>query len=153
MSKITDGFEALVDRMEVLFPAASGWKRLPNPYKPEENNDRYLIQAYGLSLGPANNTRRLVNCQFSIERTIIITIARKYEGLENDDLKKAATELQLFEDQFALIKDLETDVTVNGEAMYCRYMGDSGLEYVKGTTDKFLMVRTEIAFEYLENFV
>lgn len=153
MSKISDAHAALIARLATLFPSAQGWKRLPNPYKPDENTDLFLRQGYGIALGSGANTNRLINCQISLERNLNITIARKYEGLENDDLKKAATELQLFEDQFALIKDLETDVTVNGEAMYCRYVGDSGIEYVKGTTDKFLMVRTEIALEYLENFV
>lgn len=152
MSNVTLGFQAVVQRMSDLFPEADGWTRLPNPYKPEENPDQFLRQGWGVALGPASNTNRLVNCKFSIERTLIITLARKFEGTENDDIGKANTELAIFEDQFAMIKELETDVSVNGNAMYTKYVTDGGIEYVRGNTDKFLMVRTEVTLEYLENF-
>ena len=151
MSKITDAYNATIVRLETLFPSASGWVRLPNPYKPEENPDLYLKQGWGFVFGPASNTQRTV-CQITVERSVTIVLARKVDSLENDAVSKQATELQLLEDQFLLIQDLEQDSTINGTTMYTRWVEDGGLEYIRSETDKFLMVRTTVAIEYIENY-
>jgi len=152
MSIITAGSDALLARLAALFPEGDGWHWLPNAYKPEENPELLLRQGYGLALGPGENTQRLVNCKFSVNRSITVVLTRKYDALENDATAKFATEKQLFEDQYRLINDLEQDVSVNGTTMYTRWESDGGIEYVEGDTDRFLMVRTEIALEYLEEF-
>jgi hypothetical protein len=150
MSVITNGYNALLARLEALYPAGDGWVRLPNAYRPEENPDTFLKQGYALALGAGQNTNRQLNCAMSVSRTITVILARLYTALKEDAAQKAVAELQLFEDQKKLIVDLETEVTVNGSTMYTRYIGDGGIEYVQGTTERFLMVRTEIQLEYFE---
>lgn len=152
MSEISTGYDAIIARMDALYPSASGWFRLPNPYKPEENNERFLVQGWGVALGAGTNTERLVNCKFSVSRNFSITFARKFYALESDPASKATTEKQLFEDQYALINDLEQNFTVNGSSMYTRYLSDGGIEYVSGEKDSYLMLRSDFALEYLESF-
>ena len=152
MSIISNGVDALVARMQTLFPAASGWQQIPNPYKPEENPDIYLRQGWGLAFGPAENTNRQVNCKFSVARNVTVILCRQTDALENDAALKVAADKLLFEDQAVLINDLEQDIAVNGTTMYTRWETDGGIEYVKGQTDRFLMLRTEFRMEYLENF-
>jgi hypothetical protein len=153
MSIISTAYDAMIARLGTLYPSGSGWVRLPNPYKPEENNELYLKQGYGIALGSGENTNRVVNCKFSINRTMTIVITRKFYAREDDASAKATTEKQLFEDQYELINDLEQDFTVNDSTMYTRYISDGGIEYISGEKDNFLMLRTEFSVEYLETFV
>jgi len=152
MSTISTGFDALNTRLNTLFPSGSGWIELPNPYKPEENPDLYLRQSWGIVVGPAENSNRQVNCKFSVARTMTVVLARQYDALENDTSAKASTVKQLLEDQAVLINDMEQDVTVNGSTMYTRWESDGGIEYIKGETDRFLMIKTDFRLEYLETF-
>lgn len=149
-TRITAGYDGLVAMLNTLFPSASGWQRLPNPYKPEANNERFLSQAWGIAIGSGLNTNRMVGGNFSVDRGFVITLSRKYEALESDFSAKALVELALFEDQYKLINALENDVTVDGTTMYARYAGDGGIEFVRGDKNNFLMLRTQAQLEYIE---
>lgn len=152
-SRITTGFTALISLMTTTFPTADGWSRLPNPYKPEENPEPFLRQGWGVSLGPAVSENLQICAQYDLNRSMVITLARKYEGTENDDAGKASSEIQLLEDQRRLINVLEQNASLTGTIMYTQYQGDDGLEYVRGETDRFLMIRTTVSFQYIESFV
>lgn len=151
MSQIADIYEALLVRLNTLYPEQDGWNRLSNPYKPEENPDIFLRQGWAIAIGPALNTERLLNCRYSVERTITITLTRMYEALENDAINKSSTEVQLLQDQHLLILDLEQDTTVNGSSVQTTYRTDGGMEYVRGETDRFLMLRSDVTLEYFES--
>lgn len=151
-SQITIIRDALVTALDTLMPSGSGWSRLPNPYKPEENPEQFLRQGWGLAVGPATNTDRLVNCKYSLARTFTVVLSRKYDALENDASAKADTELALLEDLHEVIKKLSTDVSVNGEDQSATYVTDGGVEYVQQDSDRFLMVRAEISLEYFEEY-
>lgn len=152
MSIISNGIDAFVARMQALYPAAQGWQQLPNPYKPEENPDIFLKQGWGLAFGSAENSNRQVNCKYSVARSVTVILCRITDALENDASLKVAADKALFEDQAILINDLEQDIAVNGTTMYTRWETDGGIEYIKGDTDRFLMLRTEFRLEYLEAF-
>lgn len=153
MSIITDAYDAMLSRVEtVLDTANQDYFRLPNPYKPEENNDQFLKKGYGIAIQGAANTNRFVNCKFSIGRTMQVILTRQYFAREDDAASKATTEKALFEDQYSLINDFEQDISINGQTMYTRYVTDGGIEYVQSGTDKFLMLRTDFLLEYVETF-
>ncbi len=154
MSIISTAYDAILTRIEtVLDVNTNGFFRLSNPYKPEENNERFLVKGYGIVMGPGSNTNRTVNCKFSVERTLTVVLTQQYYAREDDAAAKAETEKALFESQYLLINDFEQDISVNGTTMYTRWVSDGGIEYVQGTTDRFLMLRTDFALEYLETFV
>lgn len=153
MSIISTAYDALLTRVEtVLDVATNGHTRLPNPYKPEENNERFLVKGYGIVMGAGSNTQRLVNCKFTVNRQMEIVLTRQYFAREDDASAKADTEKALFEDQYLLINDFEKDISINGQTMYTRWESDSGIEYVSANTDRFLMLRTIFSLEYLESF-
>lgn len=154
MSIISTAYDAMITRIEtVLDVATNGHTRLPNPYKPEENNELFLKKGYGLAILGAENTNRFVNCKFSIQRTMQVVLTRQYFAREDDAVAKSTTEKELFEDQYLLINDFEQDISINGQTMYTRYVTDGGIEYVQQGTDKFLMLRTDVLLEYIETFV
>lgn len=152
MSQITTIYTALLAQMALLYPELDGWQRIANPYKPNENPDTLLRQGWGIALGAGLNTNRLVNCKYSLNREITIVFTRKYDALENDPVNKAITEVQLFEDQHKLINQIEQDPTISDTLTTASYGSDGGIEYVKGETDSFMMLRTVIPTEYLEGF-
>jgi len=154
MSLISDGFDALVLRIEtVLDTATNGYTRLPNPYNVQDNTELKLRKGYGVALQSAENTQRNVNCKFSVSRTMEVVLTRLYTGYEENAVERASTEKLLLEDQYKIINDLEQDVTINGQTMYTRWVTDGGIEYVAGETGRFLMLRTQFSLEYLETFV
>lgn len=154
MSLISDGFDALILRVETVLDAATNnYTRLPNPYNVEDNTEIKLRKGYGVALQAAENTNRQVNCKFSVSRTMEVVLTRLYTGYEENAVEKASTEKLLLEDQYKIINDLEQDVTINGTTMYTRWETDGGLEYVSGETGRFLMLKTQFSLEYLETFI
>lgn len=153
MSLISTAYAALISRIEsVLNTVSGGYKRIPNPYAPLENTELVLRKGYGLAILAGENTNRQVNCMVSIGRTIEVVLTRLYTGKEEDAPGKAALEQLLLEDQHLLINDFEQDISINGSTMYTRYVSDSGIEFVSGDSGRFLMLKTQFALEYMENF-
>lgn len=148
MSKISDIYEAAILRLEDLFPEHN---RLPNPYKPEENNELFLKQGYGLALLGASSPRPILSCKLSVARDINIVLTRKYFARENDFEGKSSAELQLLEDQFLLIQDFHKDTTLNETATMMKYVSDAGIQYVSTEKDQFLLLETTFAVEYFED--
>lgn len=147
MSNISTVYDAMITRIAAKLTTHL---RLPNPYKPNENSELFLKQGYGVALGPALNTNRLVACKLSIERQFFVSISRKYFALESSATNKASTEKQLLEDQLLLIQDFESDPTLNGSAFKTVYVSDNGIEYVFGEKDQFLIINSVFSIEYLE---
>lgn len=153
MSLISTGFDAIVTRIETVLDAANnGYHRLPNPYEVADNLETNLRKGYGVALLAAENTNRVLNCKFSISRNMEVVLTRLYTGRDEDAPGKGALEKLLLEDQYAIINDLEQDISINGATMYTRYVGDSGIEFVSGVTGRFFMLKTQFALEYMETF-
>jgi hypothetical protein len=153
MSLISLGYDALIARVEtVLSTTLNGYQRIPNAYNVEDNAEPILRKGYGVALLAAENSQRLVNCKFSVSRTMEIVLTRLYTGKVEDAPGKGSLEKLLFEDQYAIINDLEQDISINGSSMYTRYVSDSGIEFVSGGTGRFFMLKTQFSLEYLETF-
>lgn len=153
MSLISTGFDALVARIEsVLSTSANGYQRIPNPYNVDDNAEPVLRKGYGVALLSAENTNRNVSAKFSVSRNMEVVLTRLYTGKVEDAPSKGSLEKLLFEDQYAIINDLEQDISINGASMYTRYVSDSGIEFVSGVTGRFFMLKTQFSLEYLETF-
>lgn len=153
MSLISTGYDALIARIEtVLDTVTNGYQRIPNPYNVEDNAEPVLRKGYGLALLAAENSNRQVNCKFSVSRNMEVVLTRLYTGKVEDAPGKGALEKLLLEDQYAIINDLEQDISINGSTMYTRYVSDNGIEFVNGATGRFFMLKTQFSLEYMESF-
>lgn len=148
MSKISDIHSAMVVRLEDLYPEH---KRLPNPYKPFENNELFLKKGFGVAMNGATSPRPILSCQMSVQREITIVLTRKYFAKESDAEGKAATELELMEDQYLLLKDFDKDTTLNETAIMTKFVSDSGIQYVSTETDRYMMIETVFTVDYFED--
>lgn len=149
MSKITQIYDDLIDRMIALYPERS---RLPNPYKPEENSELLVKKGWGLCLDAGVNTNRQVNCSLTIERNIRVVLTQKSYAREMDTQAKASAEKELMEAQFLVIQDFERNPTTTPDLYVAKfvYLSDSGIQFVFTEKDNFLLLDTTFTLEYFE---
>lgn len=150
MSKATDSYEALKDRIETVLPTHN---RLIQPYKPEENPEDRIKKGYGIQIGPGENTNRNISCKISIKRDMIVVLTRKWFAKELDRDAKEVTEKALLEDQFLVIADFEADPTLgaSGTVVNSAYVSDSGVDFIFTNKDNFIKLETTFSLEYLED--
>lgn len=147
MSTISTAYDTLVTDLETLFPSH---KRMSNPYAVDQNASRILEQAWGLAVGSAINTNLELQCSYSVQRTLRITLARKYFAIENDPAQKATTEKLLLEDHNTLVNYFTADATLAANVMRVDYVSDGGIEFVFADKDQYLYISTDFSMDYKE---
>jgi len=145
VSTVYDALETLIEG------ELSGYGKLPNPYDPENNSGLLLDKGYGIAFGPGVNTERYVNCKITIERVFSIPLVNVVVATENDTDRHATLEKTIQEDAFKIIKALENDSRLGGAAVKARYSDDSGVLFLEGDREKYLLQQLEVAVEYFED--
>ncbi len=155
MSNISLAYDQIVTVVQAKFPTH---KELANPYVPEQNDDLSYEKAWGVSVEGGINTRRQLGCAFTISRDLIITLTRKvYLGdLQRSNTaseKRRTKEKDLLEDQYQLIKEVETNVALGASTPITRieYESDSGIEFIRSGQSDLIMIRSLFSMEYFEN--
>lgn len=147
MSQISTIYDGIVTRLTTLFP---NHNRLGNPYDLEVNPDTMLSIGWGLAVGPAANTERLVGCQVSLLRELTVYLTRRYHALENDAATKATTEKLLLEDLKTLVNDAENNYGIDDASTIIKYVGDGGIEPVRESQENYLHLAVNLTAEYFE---
>ena len=148
MSKISTVHAAILSRIATLLPSRT---RLINPYRVESNPDGIYQSGYGIAMNAAEATKRSLGGKVWIRRDFTVVLTSKFHKLDLDATASATAELALFEDQLLLIKDFETNTTVNGVAIKVEYQQDTGILFREATKDNFLYVETLFFVEYSED--
>jgi len=148
MSRISTVYDTLVTTLTALYPSHV---RLPQPYKPEENNKIYLRKGWGIVMAAGENDQINISCEVHVTRTFNVVLTRQYFGLEHDVSTKEDVEKDLMEDQFLLINEVESNVTQNEMLTSASYVSDNGIEFVLQGSDRFLILNTTLAVKYVEN--
>lgn len=154
MSNISTAFDEIKLRMEALFPYASGWYQMANPYQVEQNTLATHDKGWGIALGPGSNTNRNLSCKLSINRTITVTFLRRRYANEMDIVPKETAEKQILEDQYILIKDFEKAPALNNSTSGItrfQYDSDGGIENVFEGNEAFIKLATTYNLEYFEH--
>lgn len=147
MSAISDVYDALITRTTSVLTSHT---RLSNPYKLDENPDILLRQGYGLAIGAGENSNREFGCRLSIRREFTLSIVRRYAATDLDASGKGTTEKQIMEDAKLLVADFEENTTLTTGARIVKFLSDSGIQYVRSETDKFMYCELIIETEYFE---
>ena len=80
MSKVTAVYDALVLELSSLFPNKT---RIPYSYSLGDNNARFLIDGYGLSIG-ASNFEQFEFCNFMNARDVSVVLTREVFRTDSD---------------------------------------------------------------------
>lgn len=150
MSVISTAYDAIV--LEVQEQLASH-VRLPNPYEVDKNIEPILKLGWGIKLGPAVNTHRMIDCHATFERDVSIVITRKFYAQELNATDKASVEKLLLEDQFLILKEFEKRPQVNNTSGVIKfiYESDTGIESVfVNEAGNFLKIESVFKLEYEE---
>lgn len=150
MSKISTILTTLKTRIQAA-SVLPDHIQLTNPYNVAANTDQALKKGFGIAVLPGNNTNRQTSCNLSINRSIRIIVTRKFFATDLNVESKEATERDLLEDQFKIIKDIENEPSLNGLVMQSGYISDNGIQRVRENDDKFLKLESVFDFEYNED--
>lgn len=147
-TNVSNVYNAMVVIIEAQLTA---YKKLPNPYDPEENSSLRLKKGYGLAFGAGVNTNRYMNCKIAVDRQFSILLVRQVSKSDHDITGHATLEKSMLEDEFLLIKAFEQDPTLGGVAVKTRFVGDTGIEFLEGDRNKYLVLEMELGSEYFED--
>ncbi len=149
MSGISDAYDALVTRITAAL--GSGWTRIPNAYDLADNSDNMLRKGWALAIGPAVNGARELSCNFHLDRDFVVSVVRENIVLEHDAESAATTDKTLMEDMRLILKDFETNSTLNTGRRFTTFVSDSGIEAVRGGNMSFLALRAQFNMKYVES--
>lgn len=110
MSKISTAHDALLTRLQALYPSHT---RLTDPYDIQKNTDPVLKRGFGLAFGGLSNTNRQVSCQFSYAVDFIVTFTIIMRANESDIAAKTTAIKQLEEDSLLIIRDVQEEPTLS----------------------------------------
>ncbi len=153
----SSAYDALVTQIETTLP---NHVELINPYVPELNDNLTMDAAYGIVVGPGQNTAREVDCRMSVARDMTVVLTRKImkgDLARNTSSKseRRSTEKELIEDLVDLVAAIEGNATLqnasNNLAIFkCVYETDGGIEYLQANQYQFIMIKAIFVLEYIE---
>lgn len=146
-TKITTIYNNLISRIESTLTT---YTRIPNPYAPEENPELFLRKGYGIGIGSAENSRRLICGYFSINRNFSILLINQILTTDSNSSSRGDFERLLMEDHYSLINALEVDNNLGGAAVKTNFTADSGIQFVAGEMGKYILCELTFEVEYLE---
>lgn len=93
MSKISIIYDEIIDELATLFPNKT---RIPYPYSLPDNNARFMIDGYGLQIGPSS-FEQFEFCDFMNVREITVVFTKEVFRTDSDadiidDITKALLE-------------------------------------------------------------
>jgi hypothetical protein len=145
-TRISSAYDQMIARIAAVLTSHA---RLPNAYAIEKNIEPHLALGYAVAIGPASGSR-LNAGQMIIRREFSVTITRRFQALQADASTKATAEKQLMEDQMLVIKDFESNSTLNDQVTMISYVSDSGIGTVFTDKGQFLILTTTFQAQYLE---
>lgn len=154
MTNISTAFDTIKTVMGTLFPLASDYIQLSNPYEIEENTTAALEKGWGIAFGPGNNLSLEISCRLSMQRNIAITLTRRRFANQLDTEAKEDAEKLLLEDQFTLIKYVETNAALDSATSGIAgitFSSDNGIESVAADGDVYIKLTSVFELKYFEN--
>lgn len=145
MSKITDVYSAIIDKIETIFPNKT---RLHNPYTLEENPDLVRKDSWGLRVEAANR-EELEYCNLSLSRTFTIVFVRQFVSLAGKEDGFDATTIGILEDQQTFANAFYSPTELGEQAAIDRidFSNISGIQELASGEKKYLY--GEITFNIL----
>jgi hypothetical protein len=133
-----------------LFPNK---KRLSDSFNIENNDEYQLADGVGMYFGSGINSSRIMTCQYTLNRNVIITLTKAvYGGHKSLSILETA-EKALLDDQHSLIKEIERNLLLDNSSPNRKYISDNGVERIIGDSKTFIMMQTVFTIEYLESLV
>lgn len=149
MSGISDFYDQLFVILESLFPNKN---ELVDPENIEENDYFTLKDGYGVLVSSADNTNRVLDCQYSVNRSFIITITKAIESKENNTSERRRVTKLLLEEHCQLVSVFMKNETLGETVTKYNWVSDGGVENIIRDKTNIVMIQLLVESEYIENF-
>lgn len=149
-TSISSIYDNLIDLVAAALPT---YKRIPNPYIMDSNNQLVLSRGYGVAFGPGNRVDLHVGCRISYERIFNVMLVKLVTTTDHNVSARETLEKQLIEDFTTLRVALENDFTLSGQCIRVDYSSDSGIEFNASETLKFISINMDLLCLYEEILV
>lgn len=130
MSKISTIHSNFVTLLSTTLGAT--WSRMPNPYAAGANSELTLKKGYGLAIGPGQpypGRGRMDTASLGLQRSFTVVLSQKVTALESDASGRATIEKTLVEAFYSVLRAVEGDNQLSGQAIKIDYASDSGIVY------------------------
>jgi hypothetical protein len=148
---ITTAYDNLVSRVAAVLTSGNGWLQIPNGWDVPSNAKGFLRQGYGLAIGAGVNAKLQLSLKLSVERKFTLSIAREVFKTDGDADGYATVAKQLFEDLKLVIKDFETNTTLNGGQIFCSYVSDTGIQPIESQDFSGMFVQSDFSVILIED--
>lgn len=145
---------AIKEALALLVTNALGghaYKRIPNPYVIEANSQIILEDGFGVGVGPGEKAE-IDLCNIGYVRFFTITFIRRVAATEHDTLSRESIESGMLEDMHTIVKAVESDQTISGNAVRSDYVSDSGINFLVGNDFRYYSLAMTLQITYLENY-
>lgn len=149
-SAITTAYDALVTRLTAVLTTGNGWLQIPNGNDIPSNARGFLRQGWGLSIGAGVNSNLQLCNTLTVDRKILISIAREVFKTDGDASGYGSVAKQLFEDLKLVIKDFETNTTLNTGILFTGYVSDSGIQPIESDDFSGMFLSAEFKVRMFE---
>lgn len=150
MSKISQIHDAIVS---IVATQLSNYKKLPNPYFAQDNNELYLSKGFGVAVGAGNRTDRLLSCQFSWQRNFTLVLTQLVGTTEHNTSQREVIVKSLLEDHTKVIEAIEKDSSLNGLCIRSEVFSDTGVQFLEGNSGRYFLIEIDIITEYLKDLL
>ncbi len=145
---VSNLIDAIVTRVGTVLP---NHIRLPNAYRIEKNPETCLKQGWSISVLGGFNTEKLLSNKVTIQRNFEITLTRRIYALESDAISRTTADKDLNEDLILIIKDFEADPSLNGVAMWTKWVSDGGITFLTPELENYVVIKALFTSEYIES--
>jgi len=147
MTKINDIYDELHSITQVVLPE---YTELPNPYIPDDNPDIYMKKGYGISIGAASNTNRVVSKKVSILRDFDFVFVLQINSTETNTGLIKSNAKAIMEDSFKVLEEIENNTSLGQVCVKAEFVSDSGLDFIEADTQRFFILTMVVSVEYFE---
>jgi hypothetical protein len=139
----------IIDTIRTAIPTLSGFSdksEIPNPYSLTDNDSNFLVNGWGLVVGPSGLSPLNTFKDHSESRTFIITLTKEFVRMEGDNDAIHTDSKALLEDAVLVNKDMLAfdQLEIDANIQKIDFVGNSGIEFIFNGKHSFLA--TELTY-------
>lgn len=150
-SAITTAVDALITRIGAVLTSGNGWLQIPNAYDIPSNAKGFLRQGFAVAIGAGTNSKLQLCNTLTVDRRFALSLSREVFKTDGDASGYNSIAKQLYEDLKLVIKDFETNSTLNTGLIFCGYESDSGIRPIEGDDFSGMFLSAEFKVQLIEN--
>lgn len=150
MSNVSLVYDGLLTKLNALFPAKS---RIPNPYSLEQNIDNFLVDGFGLKVGPESPSEFVEYNSFTLARQFSVVLTSEMVSTASDTDVQDDISTNLLEDVYIARKMIFAPDRMGLAAVQKADIGSSSeITAVKVGQRKFLSIEFSFSIDINESF-